>query len=199
MHREDSFSLLFFLPSSFSCASDSSFISNSFPFRSCLLTASFLLKSGAHQRLCTEESKASLANLLQGCAQGVRGGIEGYSKARSAILAGQRLGTCLRCPTILCYFDSCHLKENKTAAVIRIRQKLSSFLLNNGRVLADLLQPLMPASLMILRPLPQLLPTRCRGIQLPALFPFHGQKTAAFHTGRNVKVELKDSSQLETC
>lgn len=34
-----------------------------------------------------------------------------------------RLGMCLRCLTILCYFDSCHLKENKTAAVIRVGQK----------------------------------------------------------------------------
>lgn len=64
--------------------------------------------------------------------------------------------------------------------MIRAGQKLPSFLLNNGRVLADLLQPLMPASLMILRPLPQLLPTHCRGIQLPALIPLHRQKTAAF-------------------
>lgn len=36
---------------------------------------------------------------------------------------GQRPGTCLCCLTILCYFDSCHLKENKTAAVIRVRGK----------------------------------------------------------------------------
>ena len=141
------------------------------------------MKSGVQQRFCTEESKASLGDLLQGCAQGVREGIERCTACHGQqFIYGQRLGTCLRCPTILRYFDSCHLKENKTAAVIRVRRKLSSFLLNNGRVLADPLQPLMPASLMILRPLPQLLPTRCRGIQLPALFPFHRQKTAAFFT-----------------
>lgn len=41
---------------------------------------------------------------------------------------GQRPGTCLRCSPISCYFDSCHLKENKTAAVIRVRGK-SCFIL----------------------------------------------------------------------
>lgn len=93
-----------FLPSSFSGALEFSFISNNFPFNLCLLAASFLLfvlhvwkdnfrqcpnlilrtlsgvhvrkllKSGVHQRLCTEEIKANLSDLLQGRARGVREG-----------------------------------------------------------------------------------------------------------------------------
>lgn len=91
--------------------------------------------------------------------------------------------------TILCYFDSCHWKENKTAAVISVRRELSSFLLNNGRVLADLLQPPVPASLIFRRSLPLLLPTSCGQIQLPALFPFQSLRTASFYSGRNAERE----------
>lgn len=97
---------------------------------------------------------------------------EGGCKGVQQFIYWHKFGMSSPCLTILCYFDSCHLKENKTAAVIRVRRELSPFLLNNSRVLADLLQPPMPASLMLLRSLPLLLPTCCGQIQLPALFPF---------------------------
>lgn len=101
-----------------------------------------------------------------------RPGREGRREGAQQLIYRSKLGMSSPRPTILCYFDSCHLKENKSAAVIRVRRALSSFLLNNSRVLADLLQPPMPASLMLLRSLPLLLPTGCGQIQLPALFPF---------------------------
>lgn len=66
---------------------------------------------------------------------------EGRRKGVQQFIYWNKLGMSSPRPTILCYFDSCHLKEHKTAAVIRVRRELSPFLLNNSRVLADLLQP----------------------------------------------------------
>lgn len=67
-----------------------------------------------------------------------------------------------------CYFDSCHLKECKTAAVITARREPSSFLLSVNRYpstsRASLANDQKASSI-------SLLPNRCRGFQLPALLP----------------------------
>lgn len=102
-------SSVFFLPSSFSCGSAFSIICNNFPLPP--LTASFspfatichifflaylevALPARWSSKVCTEESKASLAALLQGHAQSMREDTEVYSMPGS-VIHGQGLGTCL--------------------------------------------------------------------------------------------------------
>lgn len=142
-----------FLPSSFSGALEFSFISNNFPFNLCLLAASFLLfvlhvwkeisdnvptwfserclefmwENCLSQVFTKDFAQKRSRPICQICCKVVPG-VWGRAHRCSAghgqqFIHWHRLGMCLRCLTILCYFDSCHLKENKTAAVIRVGQK----------------------------------------------------------------------------
>lgn len=98
----------------------------------------FVLHVWMNLRRCTPKSSHRRG---QSDGSPSRPGCEGRRKGAQQLIYWNKLGMSSPRPTILCYFDSCHLKANKTAAVIRARRELSSFLLNNSRVLADLLQP----------------------------------------------------------
>lgn len=185
VHRGDNFSLDFPPHCIFTCFWNLPLNQSTFPLTLWLLMESLLLICYTQQileiptrllghvwmdlRRCTPKSSCRRGQTDWSTS---RPWCEGGCKGVQQFIYWHKFGMSSPRLTILCYFDSCHLKENKTAAVIRVRRELSPFLLNNSRVLADLLQPPMPASLMLLRSLPLLLPTCCGQIQLPALFPF---------------------------
>lgn len=82
------------------------------------VTSSELLTRGI------DEIKVDPEDLLQSRAKGASEGAKVYTGPRSANSPAGTGSECARSLlTILCYFDSCHLKENKTAAVIRVRRK----------------------------------------------------------------------------
>lgn len=113
---------VFFFPSSFTGASDSQCISNDFPFRPCPLTASSCLS----QVFTKAQGRARpVGQICCKVVHWVWGGARRCTArhGQQRFIYGQRPGTCLHCSPISCYFDSCHLKENKTAAVIRVRGK----------------------------------------------------------------------------
>lgn len=183
--------LFFFLPSSFSCGLAFSIICNSFPvcpysifFTICYHLSNVLAYLGVASpaswslKVCTEKSKASLVVLFQGHAQSVRVGTEVYSMPGS-VIHGQGLGTCLVLDFVLKdLFWQLPFKRELPLWLESGERFLHSCWIM-AECLADPLQFLMPASLMMLRPLPQLLPTRSSGIQL--CFPSTGRAQQPLH------------------